>query len=117
MYSVDFCDACIEGLWQSVLRPLSLVDNITQVASCRGTNVTLELLPVAEFRDVPRETEAYTITWSVDGQVLGEWANQTSALISHNTSAVEVDVKLWTAQVRVDTGGVLQESVTIDIEK
>lgn len=110
MHSVDFCDACIEGLWLSLLRPLSLIEDVTQVARPDGSkNVTVELLPLAQFREIPRKTENYTILWyGADGKtVLGQWTNQTSAIIDKNAASFEVEVRFRTEQVRVDSDGLL----------
>ena len=121
MNSVDFCDACIEGLWISLLRPLSLIDDITQTAQSDGsTNVTLELLPLAEFREIPRESEEdYTILWyAADGEtVLEPWTNQTSALLGKCVKSFEVEVRFHTEQVRVDEDGILVHRESFDVEK
>lgn len=120
MHSVDFCDACIEGLWWSLLRPLTLIDDVTQTPQCDGfTNVTLELLPLAEFREIARPTaESYTIHWyDADGEtILEEWTNQTSALVSKEAGSFEVEVRFWTEQVRVDNDGVLVHRGRYDVE-
>jgi hypothetical protein len=119
MYSVDFCDACIEGLWMSLLGPLSLIDNVTQVAQPDGaTNVTLELLPLAQFRDVPNDRESYTIFWygADEEEVLEEWTNQTTALFGPGIAEFGVEVKFSTTQIRIDTAGVTVESERYAIE-
>ncbi|KAH7320682.1 IgA peptidase M64-domain-containing protein [Stachybotrys elegans] len=118
MHSPNFCDACIEGLWWSLLRPLSFFDSVTQVPEADGfTNVTLTLLPLAEFREIPRGAEAYTILWyGANSQPLAEWTNQTTALISQDLSQVSVQVSFWTEQVRSDPSGVLSDRRTITIE-
>lgn len=110
-YSASFCSACIEGLWLALLGRLNFIDNITQVAQPdKSTNVTLELLPLAEFRQVPNpHQEAYTILWygAKDNEVLDEWTNKTSALIGSNITEFGVEVRFWTEQIRVDKAGVL----------
>ncbi|KFA63875.1 hypothetical protein S40285_10215 [Stachybotrys chlorohalonatus IBT 40285] len=119
MHSVDFCDACIEGLWWSLLRPLNLIDGITQRARTDGvTNVTLELLPLAQFREIPNSAEeSYTIQWfDSDGGVLAEWANSTTALISQELGEVEVEVRFSTEQVRLDPQNVMLERETIEVQ-
>jgi hypothetical protein len=120
MHSVNFCDACIEGLWQSLLRPLSLIDNVTQTSLPEGhKNVTLELLPLAEFRQISRETEeSYSIEWySGSGEtVIEDWANKTSVVVNKCATQLQVEVKFHSEQIRVDTGGVTVERQTIDIE-
>lgn len=119
MHSVDFCDACLEGLWLSLLRPLSLIEEVTQVAQPDGsTNVTVDLLPLAEFRETPRESESYTILWyGADGEeVLEQWTNQTSALIEEGVASFEIEVRFQTEQVRVDSDGLLTARERYDIE-
>ncbi|KAI2619552.1 IgA peptidase M64-domain-containing protein [Hypomontagnella submonticulosa] len=112
-YSANFCDACIEGLWESLLKPLSLIDNVTQVVQSDGsTNVTLDLLPLAQFRKVPNpHAESYTILWygADENVVLEKWTNSTSALIGPDIAEFGVEVTFWTEQVRVDKASVLKE--------
>lgn len=117
MHSPDFCDACIEGLWISLMTPLALVDKVTKTAGQQGTtNVTLDLLPLAQFRDKPRSTESYSIRWlGANGSVLNEWTNKTSALISRSVGKVDVDIQFSTTQVRVDSAKVLQHRETIQL--
>jgi hypothetical protein len=118
MHSPDFCDACIEGLWWSLLQPLSLIDSITQTTNDNGsTTVGLELLPLADFRPNPRDTESYTISWfDSDGNLIEGWANQTMVLVGTDVELVEVEVRFATTQVRLDPNGVLidQESITVE---
>ncbi|KAI9147210.1 Hybrid signal transduction histidine kinase K [Paramyrothecium foliicola] len=119
-YTVDFCAACIEGLWWALLRPLSLIDSITQVARPTAvTNITLDLLDVAQFRKVPRPTEAYTIKWfnAANNSPLAQWTNRTSALINQSIAQVDVEVRLWTAQVKVDKEGLLVQKERIAVQK
>lgn len=121
MHSVDFCDACIEGLWYSLLRPLSLIDNVTQthLEDSKHTNVTLELLPLAQFREIERPTkESYEITWfAADGEtVMEQWTNSTSASLSDCVKSFEVEVRFHTEQVRVDDEGILVTRAKYAIE-
>ncbi|KAL7621647.1 hypothetical protein AAE478_008974 [Parahypoxylon ruwenzoriense] len=119
-YSVDFCAACIEGLWLSLLGPLSLIDNVTQTTQPDGsTNVTLDLIPLAQFRQVPnRHEEAYTILWygADENEILEEWTNKTSALIGPDATGFGIEVRLWTEQVRVDRDNVLVQKETFRVE-
>lgn len=112
-YSADFCDACIEGLWESLLKPLSLIDNITQVVQSDGSvNVTLDLLPLAQFRKIPNpHKESYTILWygADETTVLEKWTNSTSALIGPGVAEFGVEVAFSTEQIRVDKAGVLKQ--------
>ncbi|RYP92812.1 hypothetical protein DL770_001092 [Monosporascus sp. CRB-9-2] len=119
-YSPDFCSACIEGLWLSLLGPLFLIENVTQAARPDGsTNVTVDLLPLAEFRQVPNgHDEAYTILWygADEDVVLEEWTNSTSALIGPDVTEFGVEVRFWTEQVRVDSAGVLVQKERFEVE-
>ncbi|CAG9993074.1 unnamed protein product [Clonostachys byssicola] len=117
MHSPDFCQPCIEGLWISLLRNLALVDNVTKVADGSGsTNVTLDLLPLAQFREQPRPTESYIISWiAPNGTKLSQWDNKTSALLSSDLAEVNVEIEFSTTQVRVDEAGVLKHRETIQL--
>ncbi|KAI1080162.1 IgA peptidase M64-domain-containing protein [Whalleya microplaca] len=121
LYSVDFCSACIEGLWLSLLGKLTLIDNVTQVAQPdSSTNVTLDLLPLGEFRKIPNaHEEAYTILWygADKDVVLADWTNSTSALIEPGTTEFGVKVSFWTEQVRVDTAGTLVQEKRYTVQK
>lgn len=98
---------------ESLLKPLSLIDNVTQVVQSDGsTNVTLDLLPLAQFRKVPNpHAESYTILWygADENVVLEKWTNSTSALIGPDIAEFGVEVTFWTEQVRVDKASVLKE--------
>lgn len=119
-YSSNFCDACIEGLWLSLLGRLALIDNITQDAQPDGsTNATLNLLPLANLRQVPNpHQEAYTILWyGVDGTtVLEDWTNSTTALLGPDITEFGVEVRFTTEQVRVDSAGVLVQKERYSVE-
>lgn len=120
MHSVDFCDACIEGLWQSLLRPLTLIDEVTTSVQEDGRKiVTLDLLPLAEFRQVPRDTvESFSVHWYIpDGETLIEGVtNETSIIVAKCVTSLEVEVTFHSEQVRVDTGGVMVDRQTISLE-
>jgi hypothetical protein len=111
IYSPNYCYACLEGLWLALLKPLSLIDNVTQTAQPDGsTRASLDLLPLAEYRKIPiPHREAYTILWygADDGVVLEKWTNRTSALFSPNVTEFGVEVRFWSEQIRVDKDGVL----------
>ncbi|KAF3055261.1 hypothetical protein GL218_07476 [Daldinia childiae] len=119
-YSSNFCDACIEGLWLSLLGRLTLIDNITQEVQLDGsTNATLNLLPLANLREVPNpHQEAYTIFWyGVDGiTILSDWTNNTSALLGPDVTEFGVEVRFWTEQVRVDSADVLVQKERYSVE-
>ncbi|CAJ2502536.1 Uu.00g099300.m01.CDS01 [Anthostomella pinea] len=113
IYTANFCNACMEGLWLSLLGPLSFIDNITQVALPDGSiNATVHLISLAQSRQVPTpHEEAYTILWycTDENVVLEDWTNSTSAIIPQGVTEFGVEVKFWTEQVRVDNAGILAE--------
>ncbi|KAI1170224.1 IgA peptidase M64-domain-containing protein [Nemania sp. FL0916] len=106
IYSPNYCNVCLEGLWLALLGKLALIDNITQTAQPDGsTNASLTLLPLGEFREVPiSPKEGYSILWYGDDEnvVLDEWTNKTSALLAPGTTEFGVEVKFWSDSIRVD---------------
>jgi hypothetical protein len=121
LQSEDFCSVCKEGLWLKLLRPLSFIDNITQVAQPDGTtSVTLDLLPLARFRNTPNShEEAYSIFWygASYGGLSPEWTNSTSALIGKDVTEFVIEILFSTEQVRVDNEGVLAQKATFVVER
>lgn len=122
IYSPNYCDACLEGLWLSLLTPLSLIDNITQTSAGGtdggSTNASLALLPLAEFRTIPvPRAEAYTIFWYGEDEdvVLDEWTNRTSAVFGPGVREFGVEVRFWSEQIRVDRDGVLVQKERVKV--
>ncbi|KAJ7134230.1 IgA peptidase M64-domain-containing protein [Mycena epipterygia] len=106
----NFCKACLEGLWLSLLRGVNLIDDIE--ASCTDaptSTLNLHLVPLAQFRAaaVAGLNESYTITWSKDDAVLGEWTNKTQVDVGPGTYAVSV--KYATNEVKVDPDNLLSD--------
>ncbi|KAH8166081.1 hypothetical protein CIB48_g2179 [Xylaria polymorpha] len=113
IYSPNYCYACLEGLWLALLKPLSLIDNVTQTAQPDGsTKVSLDLLPLAEFRQIPNpHKEAYTILWygADENVILEQWSNSTSALLTPDVTEFGVEIRFSSEQIRVDKNGLLVE--------
>lgn len=121
MQSENFCSVCVEGLWLRLLGlPVSFLDNITQVTQQDGTTlVELDLLPLAEFRQVPTShREAFSISWYDESTagLLSEWANSTTARLPTGVTEFTVEIRFWTEQVRVDTDGVLVQKFSFTIK-
>ncbi|KAI1276428.1 IgA peptidase M64-domain-containing protein [Xylaria sp. FL0933] len=114
IYSPNYCNACLEGMWLALLTPLSFIDNVTQIALPDGsTQVSLDLLPLAQFREIPiPHAEAYTILWygADENVVLEQWTNQTSAVLEPGVTEFGVEVRFSSEQIRVDEDGVLVQS-------
>lgn len=111
MQSEDFCSVCMEGLWLKLLGRLSFTDSITQVTQPDGTTlITLELLPLAQFRHIPSSNEeSYSIFWfdAPAGGLLPEWTNSTSAIIGKDVTEFSVEIRFSTNQVQIDKDGIL----------
>lgn len=99
------------------MRPIDLIDNTTTEATGDGlTNVTLELLPLAQFREEPRPSESYIITWfAQNGTTLDEWQDKASIVVDESFTEIEVEVEFTTTQVRVDENDVLKDRRTIEL--
>ena len=67
----------------------------------------LKLLALAQFREkrVENLVENYTVTWSKNGQVVSQLADQTSiSFASEPGEKWQVAVKLTSSQVKTDNG-------------
>ncbi|KAF9468663.1 IgA peptidase M64-domain-containing protein [Collybia nuda] len=109
--SPNFCKACIEGLWLSLLKNVSLIDDIQE--SCEEHSggwvktLDLKLVPLAQFRADTMENkneESYTITWWKDQKILPEFTNQTRLEIAGDDAVgtYAIGVKFATQEVRID---------------
>lgn len=119
--SPDFCKACIEGLWLSLLRHVDLIDGVSQGclwrlasdANRRGhwkRTLDVELVPLAQFRmSAISAVESYAITWTKDGKILEAFTNKTTIEVDDEVGpgTYTVNVKYSTDEVRSDTEGSL----------
>lgn len=124
VYTSEFCDACIEGLWRALLTPLKLIDNVTQTladpSTPGATKVELALLPLADLRKIPNNaTESYVITWfgQDDSAVLDEWANKTTAVLGPEVGSFGVEVRFVSSQIRDDPQGVTRQKERYSVQK
>lgn len=108
----NFCKVCLEGLWHALLSKVSLIDGVSEGCSGKSKTLSVELIPLAQFRQVPIEpTESYTITWSRDGEVIEEFTNKTTLIVDENGGATyTVTAKYATTEVMVDKEGDLVDS-------
>ncbi|KAK0185747.1 hypothetical protein F5146DRAFT_1071337 [Armillaria mellea] len=109
----NFCKVCLEGLWHALLSKVSLIDSVSEGCSGKFKTLSVELIPLAQFRQVPIEpTESYTITWSRDGEVIDEFTNKTTLIVDENGSTTyTVTAKYVTTEVLVDKEGHLVDSM------
>lgn len=136
--SPNFCKACIEGLWLSLLKRVTLIDNMTEsctrVTPSNGwdnwvKSFTVDLVPLAHLRLAGSlagnkheineiiNNEAYSITWTKDGVVMEDFTNQTFFNIfdHHSLGKYTVSVQFYTDEVRVDKDGLLKSSLDYDV--
>ncbi|KAK0464786.1 IgA peptidase M64-domain-containing protein [Desarmillaria tabescens] len=109
----NFCKVCLEGLWHALLSKVNLIDDVTEGCSGKSKTLTVELIPLAQFRQVPIEpNESYTITWSRNGEVIEAFTNKTTLIVDENAGATyTVTAKYATTEVRVDKEGHLVDSM------
>ena len=123
----NFCKVCLEGLWHSLLRRVSLVDDIQEGCGYTGSGaqvatLDMKLVPLAQFRPDAEENknnERYTILWWRNGQILHEFINKTRLEID-GTNAVGkyvIDVKFATDEVRVDKDKLLTTTACYEIAR
>ncbi|KAI1452323.1 IgA peptidase M64-domain-containing protein [Annulohypoxylon moriforme] len=104
VYSVDFCEACIEGLWLSLLGSVKFIDDFTMVVEPDGsTLVKIDLLPLGEYRKGENSHgETYEILWygGDESVLLDDWTNKTHAFVVPNTSEYGIEVRFWSEQIK-----------------
>jgi len=103
-----------EGMWYHLLDQMSLIDNIDVTTVSGQTTVTLDLVPLAQFRvGGARPGELYTSRWTHDGVVQTQLANQFQFTLptSSATGSWSVTVQFTTPEILVD-----DDDVTVAIE-
>jgi hypothetical protein len=117
----DFCKVCTEDLWLKLLKRVDLIDGISVGVYNTVTNthaVSLQLVPLAELRDVPvPQEESWAITWYKDDRVLDAYTNKTTLELSGSESAgiYTVDVRFLTEEIRVDKEGLTMSRRTFSV--
>lgn len=122
--SPNFCKACIEGLWLSLLKRVSLIDDIQESCEQRPEGpvktLDLKLVPLAQFRAdgaANKNGESYTITWWKDQKVLKEFTNHTRLEIAGDDAVgtYAIGVKFATQEVRVDKDNLLSSGAKYEV--
>ncbi|KAF8319786.1 hypothetical protein DL93DRAFT_2053507 [Clavulina sp. PMI_390] len=118
----NFCSPCLESLWLHLLEHVDLIEHLAiEVVDVDGegaevgnsvkkkrVEVALRLLPFGADRALLMAySESYEITWKKHGVVLGQYTNLTSISFDIERSLVDVEVRLRTADVRLDPEGLL----------
>lgn len=115
----NFCNACLEGLWLSLLKRVDLIEDLRVTCSGSGPGshvIELNLLKLAHLREGPIESvESYAIEWTRHGRVLDEFTNLTKVELSDADGTYHVDVAYTIDEVRSDPRGYLQASRTFDV--
>lgn len=119
----------MEGLWLALLRRTSLIDDLTSRCVEGQRVVEVSLVPLAQFRDKLSTSpttlqqvkeESYTITWTLNGEPLKKFTNQTKVVMDGGADAAgvyKVKIELFTPEVRVDVNKLLTAQETYRVSK
>ncbi|KAF8073531.1 IgA peptidase M64-domain-containing protein [Lyophyllum atratum] len=122
----NFCKVCIEGLWMSLLRRVSLIDDIKEGCKLGSSGngfvgliktIDVQLIPLAQFREAPVSHESYIIKWWKGRTLLREFTNKTHIEIPDSDALGEysIGVIFATDEVRVDKDKLLSTGVTYSV--
>ncbi|KAF8513772.1 IgA peptidase M64-domain-containing protein [Gautieria morchelliformis] len=122
--STSFCSVCLEGLWLSLLKRVSLIDDFS--VTLPVGHITLEspavlqltLVPFGELRkpNPGSPTEFYTIEWERDGVPLPQFSDLTRVVLTENVHGTwRATVQLHTAEVKVDIDRLLESRMEVQI--
>lgn len=118
--SPSLCSVCLEGLWLSLLKRVSLIDKLTVTLPDKGESgsaiIELTLVPLGQMREHRVAGEYFTIMWQRDGISLPDYTNLTRITVEEPQGIWHVHVQLHTREVRVDSNGLLSEWANVKIE-
>ncbi|KAJ3552757.1 hypothetical protein NM688_g3983 [Phlebia brevispora] len=118
----DFCNACMEGLWLSLLKRVDLIDDV--VAGCAQNHWTknwyrlleVQWVPLAHWYGNPNAPYGYTVEWFKNGEKLHFPDLSRISLGDADAPGVyTVKVKYRTPQVLVDKEHLLSSEATITV--
>ncbi|KAF9265266.1 hypothetical protein L218DRAFT_898916 [Marasmius fiardii PR-910] len=101
----NFCKVCLEGLWLTLLKRVSIIDYIIHRCDGKYNALELNLLPLAHLRgDSLLEGEFYTITWKRNGELLEKFTNETTIHVigEEALGKYELEVEFTTPEVVLD---------------
>ncbi|KAF8583338.1 hypothetical protein K439DRAFT_1653512 [Ramaria rubella] len=112
--SPNLCSVCLEGLWLSLLKRVSLID--TLYPDALKLILELALIPFGE-RDNSRRKEFYTTVWQRDGVTLPQYSNSTRIMLKQDDVYREwrATVQLHTPEVKSDPNRLLESSIQIQM--
>ena len=118
--SASFCSVCLEGLWLSLLKRVSLIDDfsVTLPTSEEPVVLQISLVPFGEMRKPTTGvlTEFYTIKWEKDGEHLPQFTNSTKIVVNESAHGTwRVFVRLHTTEVKVDINRLLESRAEVQI--
>jgi len=119
--SPDFCSVCREGLWLSLLRRVSLIDEfsvtVPQKPETGPIIMDLTLVPLGHLREHTLPGESFAITWQKDGVSLPDFANLTRVTVGGDNmhGMWRAHVKLHTPEVRVDVYHLLEQTAEVHL--
>ncbi|PFH54049.1 hypothetical protein AMATHDRAFT_73063 [Amanita thiersii Skay4041] len=130
----NFCKACLEALWLSLLRRVNFIDDIKETCAQRiygggresqhvsVKTLAVQFVPLADFRQDAlelRQKESYTILWYRNNQILDNSSNKTVLEISNDQipGNFTISVKFASEEIRVDKEGLLERKRTYEVTK
>jgi hypothetical protein len=115
MSSPDFCNVCKENMWLQFFQTVSAIDSLTVTCDTNTATVILNVIQLAQFREVPIAGEEYDLTWYKNGAPdpsknnLFQWIELRTVAAGDWTARL----KFITPQVRHDPNLLLEfEAVT-----
>lgn len=122
--STNFCSVCLEGLWLSLLKRVSLIDDFSvtlpvgDITSEEPAILQVTLVPFGELRQCATgvHTEVYTIEWEKDGVLLPQFTNSTEIRTNESVYGTwRVFVQLHAVEVKVDPDRLLESCAEVHV--
>ena len=105
MSSDVFCHADQENLWMQLLARVSLIDDMTSACFNGTATVTVDVVPLGQFRTPPADDGSkYTASWTKDGVLLSQFDDkfEIEVNVPEDAGEYEVTVQFHTPEVRSD---------------
>jgi hypothetical protein len=114
MQSHHFCSVCKQGLWNSLMQRITLIDAVRQSCTGGSISVAVDVLQLAQFRQLRLGglEEKYYISWSRKGVHVPEFDGLFNATLPAAGESWTVVVKFETSQVRRVEYAVLESKKT-----
>jgi hypothetical protein len=117
MTSPYFCPICQESIWIQFFKRMSVIDNVTLASSGSNTQVSLNLVRVAQLRPTPIKGESFMVNWfrnnveDVTLRNITQWTRPTTTA----AGTWRVTAQFITPEVRSDPNKLLTASKSFSI--